>query len=221
MMSASRVELLRPVHADPAGQRPRAAEVDASARAGRRSRRSGPCRRRRRGRTAGPCSSRRRRRCRGPWRSSAEAGGTAPMATSPMWRMLASPWASPPRPSPDRSAPEQKSPPAPVSTRTRSSALARDLAEHGEQLVPHHAVGGVLPLRTVHRDRDDPVGPLDQQRLEAHAADDTDGRGLQPVPEVPARRPTTCSWPRPSSWPSSSGRRRFRRPARSPRGGRR
>ena len=45
------------------------------------------------------------------------------VATSLMWRMLARPWVFD-EPIPETSAPEQKSPPAPVSTSTRSSALA-------------------------------------------------------------------------------------------------
>ena len=91
------------------------------------------------------------------------------MATSPMWRMLARPWASAASPMPDTSAPEQKSPPAPVSTSDPVVAAGADLAEHGEQLVPHRPVGGVLAFRPVHRDGHDPVGAFDQQRLEAHA----------------------------------------------------
>ena len=85
-------------------------------------------------------------------------------------------------------------------------AAGGDLAEDGEQLVPHRPVGRVLAFRAVHRHVHDPVGAFDEQRLEAHAADDTDGRGLQSLPEVPgptgrlrARRRGRRRSPSPSS----------------------
>ena len=93
-------------------------------------------------------------------------------ATSPTWRIAChwcrrSPLSALP---PLRSAPEQNAPPAPVSTTTRSSLAAGDLAERRQQLVPHRPVDRVLLLGPVQRDRDDAaVRPVDLDRLHAGA----------------------------------------------------
>ncbi len=89
---------------------------------------------------------------------------------SPTWRIAASWWAgtalgSPPA-MPATSAPEQNSPPAPVITTARSVRRCGDRAQFGQELVPHLAVDGVLPLGTPKRDRHDAVRPCHRDRFE-------------------------------------------------------
>ncbi len=71
-------ELLGPVHADPSGQDPGPAEVDAQPATGEDLRETSRFVGDDEVAHAGPCSCRRPRRPRGPWRSSAGAGGTGP-----------------------------------------------------------------------------------------------------------------------------------------------
>ncbi len=174
-------ELLRLVQADQARQHPRAAEVDASVRVGRRSPRTARRRSPPPGRNRARGSAPRRRRHRRPWRSSA-AGWRATPCTRRRCDACARVRCPPVRaPPPLRSAPEQNSPPAPVMTTTRSSVgVVVDGAEGLEQLVPHDVVDGVLLLGPVQRDGDDPVGPFDLQSL--HEPHDNQADGIQPLP---------------------------------------
>jgi len=78
----------------------------------------------------------------------------------------------------------------PAGTGEDEDAIARavmDLAKHLEEFAPHRSTGRILAVRSIHRDGHDAVLAFDDQglsRVSRHLADDTDPRGLQPVPEV-------------------------------------
>ena len=141
-------ELLRLVHADALAQQPRRPEVEAQARAWRRSPRSArdpstrSCRRPARGR--GPHRRTRRR----PWRSPgtgqpctastdvAEHAHRVEVGPAGVGAAAAASTATPPR-----SAPAQKSPPAPVSTTARvpEKLISRNAAPIATHMSPVHA----------------------------------------------------------------------------------
>jgi hypothetical protein len=59
-----------------------------------------------------------------------------------------------------------------------------------QQLVPHHRVRCILPVRPIHRDGHDAVRPVDDQGVEGvtrHGADDTDDVGFNPYRKFKAK----------------------------------
>ncbi len=85
-------------------------------------------------------------------------------AALPTSRMCTSEcWASGSRP--PRSAPEQNAPPAPVTTTTRSAAVACDLGEEVRHPGPHVTGDRVQALGAVERDGDDAVVPFDENLI--------------------------------------------------------